>query len=53
MNTQYAKLETRDLEQVKQFMDATAPKLGAAELTIRRSAGGFTTELRPTDEPSS
>ena len=50
---QYTKLETQELTQVSQFMEANASKLETAELTVRRSAGVYIAELRPTDEPMS
>ena len=53
MTGQYTKLQTEDLEQVKHFVEVNAPKMEAAELTVRRSAGVYVIEVRPTDEPIS
>jgi hypothetical protein len=49
----YEKLESSDLNAVAGFLEAHASKLETAELTVRSSAGIYTAELRPTDEPIS
>ena len=49
----YTKLETRELEDVKCLLGEKADQLETAELTVRRSAGIYTAELRPTDESTS
>lgn len=47
----YSKLETSDLKQVHDFVNINAEKLETAELTVKRSAGVYVVEIRPTDEP--
>jgi hypothetical protein len=48
----YTKLETSQIGDVATFLEQKANQLEAAELTVRRSAGTYIVELRPTDEPS-
>jgi hypothetical protein len=48
----YTKLETNEKKDVTAFFEQKAEELETAELTVRRSAGTYTVELRPTDEPS-
>jgi hypothetical protein len=48
----YTKLETRQKGDVTAFFELKVDELETAELTIRRSAGIYIVELRPTDEPS-
>jgi len=49
----YTKLETSQIKDVTAFFEQKADELETAELTVRRSAGTYTVELRPTDEPTS
>jgi hypothetical protein len=48
----YTKLETSQKGDVVAFFEQKADELETAELTVRRSAGTYIVELRPTDEPS-
>ena len=50
---QHSKLETKELRQITRFLELNAQDLEMAELTVRRSAGVYIAELRPTDEPIS
>ena len=51
-NDRAAKLETTDMEAVKEFVEKNGPLLETAELSVRSSAGVYIAQLRPTDEPS-
>jgi hypothetical protein len=51
--TGYAKLETKELAQVKTFLEQNATKLETAELSVRSSAGNYIAELRPIEDPKS
>ncbi len=46
----YTKLETTQKEDVAAFFEQRADELETAELTVRRSAGTYIAELRPTNE---
>lgn len=50
---QRSMLESKDIATIQEFLEQNAGKLETAELTIRRSAGTYIAELRPTDEPIS
>lgn len=44
-------LKTSDVRDVIEFVERNAEKLEMAELSIRRSAGIYIADVRPTDEP--
>jgi hypothetical protein len=46
----YTKLETSEEKDVAAFFEDKADILETAELTVRRSAGIYIAELRPSDE---
>ena len=48
----YAKLETSQMKDVSAFLEQKADELETAELIVRRSAGIYIAELRPTNEPT-